>query len=227
MNIKTIVDKALKESDVQAQDWSITDRLVDVNAEYQKLVEKGVQIGSKVPMSRKEDVSETFAVVAGSNDFDRTITDVPVVRVDFMPTGGTRYEKANRDQSRMINGWYCGDLRVFFDEKRVFVEEGYAGTLRVTYARGTIVAFDLDDYNDATPPSPDFLPEVFHPLLWLKPALRQAKFYKKDRAGALEDEVKELQDLFDNHYGRDAVYDSEIVTDESNDSCFGGGNGRR
>lgn len=227
MDIKYIVDKALKESDVQAQDWPVLDRLADVNAEYLFRIEKGVQIGSKVPMSRKEDVSETFTLTEGSNEFDRTIVDVPIQRVDFLATGASRYERVHRDESRMINGYCWGDEKVFFDEKRVFVENGVPGTLRVTYARGVIVAFDLDDYEDETPPSPDFLPEVFHPLLWLRPALRQARFYKKDRVSALEDDVARLETLFDNHYGRDAIYDSQIVTDEQDSSCFGSGYSRR
>lgn len=227
MDIKYIVDKALKESDVQAQDWPVLDRLADVNAEYLIRIEKGVQIGSKVPMSSKEDVSETFTVTEGSNEFDRTIVDVPIQRVDFLATGASRYERVKRDESRMINGYCWGDEKVFFDEKRVFVENGVPGTLRVTYARGAIVTFDMDDYEDETPPSPDFLPEVFRPLLWLRPALRQARFYKKDRVSALEDDVARLEALFDNHYGRDAVLDSQIVTDEQDDSCFGSGYSRR
>lgn len=227
MNIKEIVDKALKESDVQAQDWIVADRLVDVNSEYRIRVEKSVQIGSKVPASSKEAVSETFSVVEGSNTFDRTITDVPVVRVDFMPTGSSRYERVTRDQSRMINGWCFGDIKGFFDEKRVFIENGVGGTLRVTYGRGALTTFDMDDYEDEDPPSPDFLPEVFHPLLWLRPALRQARFYKTDRVKGLEEEVLRLETLFDNHYGRDAVLDSQIVTDEEDASCFGSGYSRR
>lgn len=227
MNIKEIVDKALKESDVQAQDWTVADRLVDVNSEYRIRVEKSVQIGSKIPASSKEDVSETFSVVSGSNVFDRTIADVPVVRVDFMPTGSLRYERVTRDQSRSINGWCFGDIKGFFDEKRVFIENGYGGTLRVTYGRGALTTFDIDDYNDDEPPSPDFLPEVFQPLLYLRPALRQARFYKNDRVKGLEEEVLRLETLFDNHYGRDAVYDSRFVTDEEETGCFGNGNGRR
>jgi hypothetical protein len=227
MDIKYIVDKALKESDVQAQDWPVSERLADVNVEYRIRVEKAVQIGSKIPASAKEDVSETFSVVAGSNEFDRTIVDVPVVRLDFMPTGGSRFEKVTRDQSRSINGWCWGDIRGFFDEKRVFIENGVSGTLRVTYGRGALVTFDMDDYEDETPPSPDFLPEVFHPLLWLVPALAQAEYYKKDRVSALQRQVTRLEALFDNHYGRDAIYDGQIVTDEDDSSCFGNGNGRR
>lgn len=227
MNIKQIVDKIIKEADIEAHNYSVADRLVDVNAEYLIRVEKAVQIGSKSPASKAEAVSENFTVVDGSNTFTRTIKDVPIVRVDYMPTGGSRFEKVNEDQSRMINGWCFGNQKFFSNEKQVFVENGLAGTLRVTYARGTVAPFTQADYDNATPPSPDYLPEVFHPLLWLQPAMVQAEYYKKDRAASLRAQFERLSELFDNHYGREAVYDGQVVTDEQDEDCFFGGHSRR
>lgn len=214
MNIKEIAIKALKESGVQANDWSIADRIADANSIYLRLIEKSVQIGSKVPISSAEEVSEEFTVVAGSNTFTRTITDVPIVRVDFAYTGSTLFKKVPEDQSREISGWQTGQSRFFANEKQMFVEEGQGGTLRVTYARGGITLFTAAHYELETPPSPDWLPEVYHDLLWLRPAYRQAKKFKKDSAAALVEEINELQTLFDNHYGRDAVQDSSFTTDE-------------
>lgn len=227
MNIKQIIDKALKEADVQAQDWPVSNRLEDVNMEYLMRVEKTVQIGSKSPASKSEAVSENFTVVAGSNTFTRTIKDVPIVRVDFKHSGADRFEKVDEDNSRMINGYCLGDQTFFTNEKQVFVENGYAGTLRVTYARGSVVTFTQADYDNATPPSPDWLPEVFHPLLWLAPAMTQAGYYKKDRYAVLQAQFERLDTLFDNHYGRDAIVDGEIRTDEDECSCFGSGKSRR
>lgn len=215
MNIKEIAIKALKESGVQANDWSIADRIADANSIYMRLIEKSVQIGSKSPISAAEATSETFTVVAGSNTFTRTIKNVPIVRIDFAYTGSTLYQQVPEDQSREIAGWQTGETRFFANEKKIFVEEGQAGTLRVTYARGNITLFTAADYDLGTPPSPDWLPETYHDLLWLRPAYRQAKKFKKDNAASLADEITELQTLFDNHYGRDAVQDSSFTTDES------------
>lgn len=214
MNIKEIAIKALKESGVQANDWSIADRIADANSIYLRLIEKAVQIGSKVPISKAEDVSEEFTVVVGSNTFTRTIKDVPIVRVDFAHTDSTLFHKLEEDQSRQIGGWQTGDTRFFANEKQIFVEEGQAGTLRMTYARGGITLFTAADYDLGTPPSPDWLPETYHDLLWLRSAYRQAKKFKKDNAASLAEEIIELQTLFDNHYGRDAVQDLSFTTDE-------------
>lgn len=214
MNIKEIAIKALKESGVQANDWSIADRIADANSIYLRLIEKSVQIGSKVPISKAEATSETFTVVEGSNTFTRAIKDVPIVRVDFAYTGSTLYQRLDEDQSREISGWHTGGSRFFANEKQMFVEEGRPGTLRITYARGSVTLFTAADYDLATPPSPDFLPETYHDLLWLRPAYRQAKKFKKDSAAALIEEINELQGLFDNHYGRDAVQDLSFSTEE-------------
>lgn len=228
MNIKTIIDKIPKEADIQVANYSVADRLIDVNQHYLALVEKAVQIGSNEPISKAEAVSETFTIVDGtfSQTFTRTIKNVPIVRVDFQPTGATYFEPMATDPSRSIGSFYFHGQRMFANEKQIFVEEGRGGTMRVTYARGNVVLFTQADYDNVTPPSPDWLPETFHDLLWLKPALRQAKFYKKDRAGALEDEYNELKALFDNHYGRNSIPTLEFDTEEERD-CFGGGRNNR
>lgn len=227
MNIKKIVDKIIKEADIQAQDYTVADRLDDVNAEYLLRVEKGVQIASTEPMSRGEATSEVFTIVDGSNTFTRTIKDAPIQRLDYLPTGGSYYTPMDEDQKRRVNTWNCGDQRVFANEKQMFVENGRAGTLRVTYARGAVILFTQADYENVSPPSPDFLPEVFHPLLWLKPAWVQASYYKKDRATALAEQYKQLSELFDNHYGRNSTYNGEVITDEEDGGCFGGSVSRR
>lgn len=214
MNIKQICDKIIKESDVQANYYSVADRIDDVNEEYLLLIEQAVQIGSKIPISNAETTTETFTVVAGSNTFTRTIPDVPIVRVDFQPNSVGQFEKVDEDQSRMVNGFKYCDTRFFANEKQMFVEDGTAGTLRVTYARGGVSLFVTADYSEGTPPSPDWLPTTFHPLLWLQPAATQAEYYKKDRATALRNRYDRLKALFDNHYGRDAVQDTEFETDE-------------
>jgi len=222
MNIKRIADKIIEEADIEAHNYSVSRRIEDINAEYLMRVEKAMQIGSTVPISNAEDTTEEFVVVAGSNTFTRTIKDVPIQRVDFIPTGGSYHEPVTLDPSRLINGISLADQKYFANEKQFFVENGYPGTLRVTYARGGITLFTVDDYNlgDASP-SPDWLPETFHPLLWLPLALTQSQYYEKDRTTALETKLERVETLFENHYGRDAQQVSEFFVDDGRDSCFG------
>lgn len=226
MNIKTIVDKIVKEADISPAEYTVADRIVDVNEKYLKLIELAVQVGSDEPISEAEPFSETFAITqTQSQTLLRTIQDAPIQRVDFMPTGATQYRKVDEDPNRKINGWCGCGLKFFANEKQVFIEEGQAGTIRVTYTRGNIVLFTEDDYNDGTPPSPDWLPETFHPLLWLEPATFQAELYKKDRAPALRNRLTTLENLFYNHYNRNAVQNSKFETRDG--GCCGGGDNYR
>jgi len=215
MHIKEIVDKILKESDVQANTYSVADRIVDVNSFYLRNIEKTVQIGSKVPISAAEDNSEEFTVVAGSNTFARTIDDAPIQRVDFQHENSSAFTSVPFDQSRLIAGVNFGEMRFWANSKQIFIEEGYAGTLRVTYARGAITQFTVADYDLVSGwPSPDWLPEFAHDLLWLQPAHRASRKYKKDRSAYLKDELDEVMALFNNHFGRESALNSAFVNDD-------------
>lgn len=213
MHIKTIVDKIINESQVNARDYSVADRIDDVNQVYLEKVERAVQIGSTVPISAAEDTSEEFTVVAGSNVFTRTIKDVPIIRVDFKYAGGSQYSPVTHDQARLIEGLSIGEQTYFANEKQFFVEEGVAGTLRVTYARGGVTLFTTDDYDLSSDwPSPDYLPTVFQPLLWLYPAYDACR--NKEVKAALAARIERLDPLFYNHYSRNSAVNSEFVTEE-------------
>lgn len=213
MNIKEIADKIVKEADVNPNEYLVADRVVDINEKYLEYIELAVQIASNEPISNDEDVSETFTVVTGSNEFLRTMPDIFIFRVDFQQTGSDLWKRVDRDQSRKIGRRFYGcGIEMFADEKRIFVEDGKPGTLRVTYARGDIETFTEADYSLSVPPSPDWLPPVFHPLLWIAPALTQAQYYKPDRVDALASKLQRLEALFYNHYGRNAVQDSKFET---------------
>ena len=224
MNIKQIVDKIPKEADINPNEYVVADRIDDINSRLLILVERANQKGSKEPMNDGEDVSEDFTVVSGSNTFDRTIKNVPIQRVDWRPNNTSRWRRLDLDKTRAINTWAYCDIKFFANEKEIFIENGRAGELRVTYSRGTVTLFTVADYSATPAPSPDILPIEFHDLLWLYPALRQARIYKKDRVAGLEVEVKELQELFDNHYGRNASTDSKFRVEKNN--CCGGNNYR-
>lgn len=224
MNIKQIVDKIPKEADINPNEYVVADRIDDINSRLLILVERANQIGSNQPMNDDGDISEDFTVVAGSNTFDRTIKNVPIQRVDWRPNNTSRWCRLDLDKTRAINTWAYCDIKFFANEKEIFIENGRAGELRVTYSRGTVTLFTVADYSATPAPSPDILPIEFHDLLWLYPALRQARIYKKDRVAGLEVEVKELQELFDNHYGRNASTDSKFRVEKNN--CCGGNNYR-
>ncbi len=213
MNIKEIVDRIPKEGQINANDYPVASRLADCGAIYLQLIEHAVQIGSTVPISNAETTSEDFTVVAGSNTFTRTIKDAPILRVDFS-YDDVLFIPVCEDGSRLIGGINVGETRYFGNEKQIFVEEGQAGTLRVTYARGGITqVFTQTNYDLGSAwPSPDFLPEVFHDLLWLKPSIWKTKI--SEVRTALESRHDPLMELFYNHYGRDAVQTSQMVTEE-------------
>lgn len=212
MNIKQIVDKIPKEADINPAEYTVADRISDVNSQYLQLIEKARQIGSIEPISGVETFTESFAIVAGANTLTRTIKDIPIERIDYKPTGASKFRRVNRDISRSLNTWQCLGMKFFANEKQIFIENGLAGDIRVTYIGGNVTTFTESDYNAGTPPTPTFLPEVFHDLLWLHPALTQAQYYKTDRVNGLTDKVTKLQNLFDNRYGRNAVQTSRFQT---------------
>lgn len=225
-DIKQIVDKIVIEADLNPSEYTVAQRISDVNDTYLYYIEKAMQIGSSEPISASEAVSENFVVVVGSNVFARTKIDIPIMRVDFSYTGSSTFEKVTDDISRLIGGFDWGKMKFFADEKRVWIEGGQAGTLRVTYAHGDITLFTEADYSDSTPPEPDFIPREFRKLLWLNPATVMAEYYKKDRAVSLRNQLERWEQLFYNRYKRKSATIGKIVTDEDDNHCGGGTNYR-
>lgn len=222
-DIKQIVDKIVKEGDINPAEYTVEDRIADVNEHYLYYIEKATQIGSSEPISVGEAISEQFNVVAGSNSFTKLNPDIPMLRVDFQFDGSSSWETVTQDTSRFIGGFdYCG-MRFFADEKRVFIENGQVGKLRVTYARGGIILFKTSDYSLSTPPEPEWLPREFRKLLWLAPATIQAEYYKKDRAVSLRNQLTRVEEQFFNHYSRKSATTGRIITESNN--C--GGNNYR
>lgn len=220
-DIKQIVDKIVIEADLNPSEYTVSQRISDVNDVYLYYIEKAMQIGSSEPISAAENISENFTVVPGSNVFARTKIDIPITRVDFKFAGASTFEKVTDDVTRLIGGFDYGRMKFFADDKRVWVEGGLNGTLRVTYAHGDITLFTEDDYNDSTPPEPEFMPREFRKLLWLNPATVQAEYYKKDRAASLRNQLDRWENLFFNRYKRKSATVGKIVTDEDDNGCAG------
>lgn len=225
-DIKQIVDKIVIEADLNPSEYTVEDRISDVNDNYLYYIEKATQIGSSEPISGAEAVSENFTVVAGSNVFTRTKPNISILRVDFQYTGASTFQKVTDDITRLIGGFDWGHMKFFADEKRIWIEGGQGGTLRVTYAHGSIVLFTAADYALSTPPEPTFMPREFRKLLWLNPATVQAEYYKKDRAVSLRNQLTIWEKLFFNHYKRKSATIGKIITDEDDNHCGGGNNYR-
>lgn len=215
MNIKEIVDKIAKEGSFNTSEYSLGDRITDINNSYLKHIELARQIGSSEPIRETEEVfEETFNIALGNNIFARTIKDVAIQRVDFQPTGAILYKRLDEDDTRSIDDWYdfrC--MRYFADEKYIYIQDAReTGTLRITYIGGEITLFTTSDYSLSIPPSPSMLPLVFQPLLWLEPAMNKAMFYKKERFEGLKYQYDTLYALFYKHYRRNTPKKMKVTT---------------
>lgn len=217
MNIKQIIDKIVKEGDINPSEYTVDDRIEDVNSKYLFYVEWAMQIGSTETISNKEVKQEVFTLVNGLNTLIRTIPDNPLYSIEYTSdtviTADTNWTCLEQDT---FSSWCGCGMKIAFDEKQIIIEKGRVGSLRVKYARGVVIPFTSGDYSNITPPSPVWLPVVFHDLLWLEPATIQAEYYKKDRSVSLRNQLTKLEQLFYNHYSRNAVQVSEIKTQRGN-----------
>lgn len=215
MNIKTIVDKICRESDIPVKNYPVADRLEDVNQEYLKLIRKAARIGSRFPISDGSNHYEDFTLVDGDNTFTRTIPNRNIIRVQYRKLATDKWECLDRDTNRCANCYSSLVMRFTANNKKVFVDDANAGFLRVTVEYPGVTLFTQADYDTTpTPPSPDWLDETYHDLLWLKPAIRQCAIYEKKRKSDFESEYKELLEDFLNDYRSLQVFDSELDTDE-------------
>ena len=220
MNIKQIIDKIVKEADVQPNEYPIADRLLDVSQIQLKYVELANQLGSSVPISAGEIFTETFVTVDGFNEFTRTMPDIDIFRVDFQPNSEGDFYRIKSDNGRHKDySWcYTCDLsdcyfQFYADDKRIFIDEGRVGTIRVTYVRGEVLPFTQTDYDNEEEVL--WIPKQFQDLLWLHPAWRMASYYKPEREQYLRLELEKLEALFVRHYKRNAKIDIKIKTDDS------------
>jgi hypothetical protein len=216
MNIKKIADKIIKEGDINPREYTIEDRIDDINTEYLALIEHATQIGSKFPMTDGTTDSEIFTLVAGDNTFTRTIKDTEIVKVEFRIDTESRWDCLDHDDKKCLNCYSLMDMRFSANEKQVFIKDARDGFARITYNRPAITLFTLADYSLPIPPSPDWIPETFHPLLWLRPTLNQAGYYKKDRYEVLKAQYADLFELFTDHYERNAGVNMEFEEGKNN-----------
>ena len=215
MNIKEIVDKITRVSDVNPNEYKVLHRLEDVNAEYLKLIKVAGIIGAKFPVSNGTDNNyEDFTLVAGDNTFTRTIADRNIQKVKYRVDSNAEWECLDHDEERCKGCYASVNVKFTANQKQIFVEDAKAGDLRVVYDYSGVTLFTQADYDTTpTPPSPDWLDATFHPLLWLRPTILQLDKHDKKRQ-TYQDMYDELYELFEMEFDRQSVFDSEIQTDE-------------
>lgn len=215
-NLKQLIDRIPAEADVNPSEYPVSVRIDDLNEVYFALIEQARQIASTEPISADEVFEETFTLVRGSNELERTITDIPIFRVDFQSENSESWCEVHEDQMRRRERRNCTcRFSYFADEKRIFAEDARPGTLRVTYASGEAEPFTVADYQASTPPHPVWLPKTFVPLLYLKPALVQAQYYKTDRVSGIQARIERLEGLFYTHYSRNSATDQTRLASNS------------
>lgn len=204
MNIKDIVDKIIKEGDINPTHYTPTDRLVDVNSARRFLREKATQLGARFPaLATGEALTQTETTVQGDNTFTRDVPYANIVSVEFSHDGTYYDDLVPRHILTKKNvASRIGDVEFKADEKNITIKDALAGTIRITYEHGNLTDFDIDDYNAGTPPTPDDIPTFAHDLLWMRPLLMQTAFYKSERYAIIKERYDELFDMFLNHYDR-------------------------
>ena len=216
MDIKYILDKIILESDVRKDRYTVANRIDDVNEEYMFLIEWATQMSSHQLHS---DETTRYQIINITADADELVElrdniDTTAVRVEFKASGASEWQCL--DWKEHCEGECCscgclGDMRFEIDEKKIFLYNTRVGEIRITYDRGFITKFVESDYTSATPPEPKYLPEVFRPLLWMRPAIRRSGYYKPERYQQITNEYNELFQLFKTHYSRNASYVGKFV----------------
>ena len=209
MNIKEIVDKIKTKSDISAKEYTIEERLSDVNEHYHTLIGEMSRYYPVFPASDGSTQKETFTITSPNSVFTRTIVDTSIVRVQYRNDPSQKFRDVYQDTERKegCRGWYA-------DAKKIYINEHPDGEIEVTYERSGLVTFTINDYNSTTPPppSPDYLPVEFHPLLWQYPAMTQCSFYNVDRAKAIQFQYETLYEKFISHMKRNQATVTNIVT---------------
>ena len=223
MNIKEISSKILVEGGVRADHYTDSERILDINNEYFFFIEKMTQKESRVSPTNGNTIYQIFSIASDiDTSIDREIIDTEVIRLEYRQSTSDDWRCIDRDIARCESCFSNVDSRFDADEKKINLFSPMVGEYRVTYPRPAIVPFDVTDLVLPTPPSPTFLPLVFHPLLYLRPALTQAQLFKPSNVKSIETRIERLETLFNNHYDRSFETIQQrfvILSREDNDLC--------
>ena len=206
MKIGTIVDKLIKEADVNTSEYTVPDRLEDIHQTRLELQELRAQYTADDSVH----TLQTATVIAGDNTITRTVKHNFIVNVEF---------REDSDQD-----WYCltkrgdcdgrkcipivGEAKYTFDYDQVYIWNAQAGEVRVTYSHTNITEWVEADYTDNTA-TPDELPEVYHKLLYMAQVLRHTGYYSKERYEQTSLEYEKLMALYIDHLTQ--LHDNDII----------------
>jgi len=210
MNIKEIVDKIVKEADINASEYIINDRLDDIHQTRLKLATKMRQWGY-VPQKTQTDI---HTITTGNSGFAKPFKHAEIKKIEYGPTGGDENSFRCIEKRQDCNGGGCSryidGIKYTEDTGSVYIWNGTAGQIRVTYVYDIITKWTNADYTTGTA-TPDELPEVYHALLWLDQVRRHTGYYSKERYDQLMVEYNELYKLFNNELQRNAPEYYDIV----------------
>lgn len=180
MNIKQIVDKIIKEADINPSEYTIEDRLEDIHQTRLELQTRKRLAG----MDTQTKIEQTEVLVDGDQSFAKVYKNAPIIKIEYRSTGGSEQDYICLTKRKDCVGGKCsrhfGTMAYTEDTDNVYIWQGLAGELRVTYADDTITEWVLADYTTGTA-EPTELKKVFHKLLWMEQVLRHTGYYSKER----------------------------------------------
>ena len=212
MNIKQIVDKIIKEADVNASEYTVEDRLEDIHQTRLFLATLTRQIGSDT----QKKVSQSEVLVLGDQSFTKTFKHAEIDKIEYKATGGAERDFTCLEKREDCQGGSCsgriGAMTYTEDTDTVYIWEALVGELRITYKDDRITKWVLADYTTGTV-TPDELKEVYHPLLWMYQVRRHAGYYSKERYEQIMIEFKELYEAFETDMFRERDTEIKIVVE--------------
>ncbi len=220
MKHKDIIDNIVKKADIRTEEYSVDDRIQDVNNYEMELKEVATQIDSFFPPRQEGEVSqETFTIedsnidVEGTFSDDRTIKNTIPVEVFFKREGSSVYRNIPKRTVELEEDLHLNRMLYEASSNKIIVRNARSGTLMVKYEQGAFIEYTRTMYDDTTNEStPSWMPNPFHNLLWMKPALDIARTYNTERVAVLEQEHSDLFELFQQHWLRNKNLEKKIET---------------
>ncbi len=202
MNIKEIVDKIIKETEINSREYSIQDRLDDVH-------QARLELATLRRKWRDDSFGKQEVESIGQSASDPLTLNKPFEHATILSVGIRRNSEQDYqciDKAKGCSGLNCGNNGIkeeySEDKDKVYIWDFQGGDVKITYYPEEITKWTESDYNTGTA-TPDELPETYHALLWLKPAIKQAGKYSKEKFDILFMLYKDLlkdyeEDLRDN-----------------------------
>ena len=217
MNIKEIVDKIIKEADVNPAEYTVADRLDDIHQTRLELVTLARQYGQAI----NKKVAQTETLISGDQSFTKTFVHAEIDKIEYRATGGSENDYICLEKRRDCVGGRCsggvGNMTYTEDTNTVYIWNAQEGELRITYIDDRITKWTEADYTTGTA-TPDELKEVYHALLWMAQVVRHTGYYSKERYEQVRIEYDSLIKKYIDDLKRNVDFHVKIETDYSHRS---------